>query len=131
MHEHDEAKTQSSEPPAKQGPRGGAQSPLSLPSAIGNRAMSRMIQRMETAEAVDALEAATKPGVLGAQRQVASTMAAFSRDPSGFDKVSIEYQKKTKEPLAPKVQDVPKPPGFFPTISGDKYPDPPTDRTLP
>jgi hypothetical protein len=122
MHEHDEARTQSSEPPARQGSRGGQ--PLSLPQAIGNRAMSRMVQRMETAEAVDALDAATKPGVMGAGRQVASTLAAFARDPVGYDKVAIEYQKKTEQPLAPKVADVPKPAAFFPTISGEKYPDP-------
>jgi hypothetical protein len=122
MQEHDEAKTQSSEAPARQA-RSASSQPLSLPSAIGNRAMARLVQRMEVSDAVEALDTATKPGVMGAQRQVASTMAAFGRDANGFDKVAIEYQKKTEQPLAPKVESVPEPPGFFPTISGEQYPE--------
>jgi hypothetical protein len=121
MHEHEQSPAQSPSQ-AEREARGAPQAPAqALQAAVGNRAMARMVQRMETSEAVDALEKSLAPGVLGAERQVISTMAAFSSDPIGFDKVGVDFEKKTKEPLAPKIEHtVPPPKGFFPGISGEK-----------
>jgi hypothetical protein len=94
-----------------------------LQKAVGNRGLARVLQRMETNDAVDSLEKALKPGVMGAEGIVAGTLANYSRDPVGRDKVAIEYQKKTETPLAPDLP--PTPPGFFTGISGEKYPEKP------
>ena len=135
MPEHEQAKQQQVEQAAPQQPARQQMPPgMALNSAIGNRAMSRMVQRMEATEAVDALEKATAPGVLGAERQVLTTLTAFSMDNAGFDKVACEYQKKTKMPLRPTVSRLhtddghraggATPKGFYESVSGEKYPEP-------
>jgi hypothetical protein len=93
-----------------------------LPSAIGNRAMSRAMARMEAGEAVDALSESLAAGVLGAQQRVVDTMAAFSHDTGGFDQVSTDYEEKAKTPLGPSLAQVPAaaaevPDGWYPGIA--------------
>jgi hypothetical protein len=56
--------------------------------------------------------------VMGAGRVVTDTLTAFARDPIGFDKVGIEYQKKVEAPLPPGLE--PKPSAYFENISGEK-----------
>ena len=122
MHEHDQAPGQTSAPDERS-PARAPQAPVqALQQAVGNRALGRMLQRMETNDAVEALEKSLAPGVLGAGRVVSDTLTAFSRDPVGRDKVAIEYEKKTEQPLSTSLEPVP--PAFFKGISGEKYPEP-------
>jgi hypothetical protein len=116
---HDTAKE-----PARPAPAAGrGMAPPSLPSAIGNRAMTRMVARMEAADAVDAFAESLAPGVMGAEQRVVDTMTALSHDTEGFDKASTDYEKKTKAPLAPSLSSVPPaaaqvPEGWYPGIAG-------------
>src|SRR4051794_22865116 len=96
MREHDAAKQDAPGRAAR-----GAAVPQGLPSAIGNRAMTRMVARMEATDAVDALKESLAPGVLGAEHRVIDTMTAFSADTAGFDKVATDYEKKAEAPLPP------------------------------
>jgi hypothetical protein len=120
-HEHEAART----PPqaARQTPPGRGMQAPSLPSAIGNRAMTRMVARMEAADAVDAFAESLAPGVMGAEQRVVDTMAGLSHDVEGFDKAATDFEKKTKAPLAPSLSAVPPaaaqvPEGWYPGISG-------------
>jgi hypothetical protein len=123
VHEHDEAPGQTSAQDERAIQRAAPQAPVqALQRAVGNRAMGQMLQRMETNEAVELLEKATAPGVVGAERVVANTLTNYARDPIGRDKLAIEYEKKVEKPLAPSAEPVP--PGFFKGISGEKYPEP-------
>jgi hypothetical protein len=116
MREHDAApKAAAPAPPSARS----ATPPTQLPQAIGNRAMGRMLARMETTEAVDALAESLASGVMGAEHRVIDTMTAFSSDTAGFDKVSEEYEKKTKTPLEPGLHQVPGAPELIP---GGWYP---------
>jgi hypothetical protein len=110
---------------------------IALQRAVGNRAMAQALQRMETNEAVEALEKSMAAGTIGGEHVVANTLASFSMDAGGYDKVAIEYQKKTKLTMQPAVDSLPpgdlgdrargsRAPGFFPTISGEKYPETPS-----
>src|SRR3954469_15691846 len=99
MHEHDQPKTESSEPAAAPPAARALPAGMALQRAVGNRAMGQILQRMEVADAVDSLEKAMGAGVMGAERVVADTLTAFSSNASDFDKVAIEYQKKTEHPM--------------------------------
>jgi hypothetical protein len=94
--EHDVAKE-----PAPRAPSGRGAAAPRLPPAIGNRAMARVVARMEAGEAVDALAESLAGGVLGAEHRVIDTLTAFSADSAGFDKVATDYEKKAKAPLPP------------------------------
>jgi hypothetical protein len=121
VHEHDQAPGKSDSREERQARRAPEAPVPKLQQAVGNRALGRMLQRMQTAEAVDSLEKSLKPGVLGAEQQVANTLTSFSHDAIGLDKVAVDFEKKTKEPLARKIDGVGRrPPGFFPGISGEK-----------
>ena len=122
MHEHDQEPGQTSAQDERT-PARAPQAPVqALQQAVGNRALGRMLQRMETNDAVEALEKSLAPGVMGAEQVVASTLTNYARDPVGRDKVAIEYEKKVEQPLSPGLDPVP--PGFFKGISGEKYPEP-------
>jgi hypothetical protein len=106
---------------------------IALQRAVGNRATARALQRMEVADAIEPLEKSMAAGVLGAEHRVADTLAAFSMNNSDYDKVAIEYEKKTEAPMMP-ARDALQgaggerakgttPTGFFPGISGEKYPE--------
>ena len=119
MHEHEQSPAQSPSPGERAAARGVQAPAQALQQAIGNRALGRALQRMEATDAVEPLEKALGAGVLGAQRQVVETMTAFSGDPVGFDKVHVEYEKKTEAPLAPAIEGLVGPRGLFPGISGE------------
>jgi hypothetical protein len=117
--EHDAAKA--APEPARAAPGRGMSAPL--PQAIGNRAMARVVARMEASEAVDAFAESLASGVMGAEQRVVDTMTALSSDTEGFDKTATDYEKKTKAPLAPSLSQVPRaeaqiPEGWYPGISG-------------
>ena len=120
MREHDAAKDA---PAAAKAPAAGrGMQAAQLPQAIGNRAMSRIVARMEASEAVDAFAESLAPGVMGAEHRVIDTMTAFSADTGGFDKVSKDYEKKAKAPLPPALEQAPGassliPEGWYPGIS--------------
>jgi hypothetical protein len=137
MHERDQKA-------AEQTPKAGAAgrvanvppAAIALQRAVGNRATARALQRMEVADAIEPLEKSMAAGVLGAEHRVADTLAAFSMNNSDYDKVAIEYQKKTEAPMMPardalqgaggqRAQGT-TPAGFFPGISGEKYPETPS-----
>ena len=119
MGEHDREHAATPEPERRlPSGRGAPMAGAALQRAVGNRAMGQVLQRMETAEAVESLEKSLAAGVMGADRQVVETMTAFSADVSGFDKVSTEYEKKTETPLPPALEGRVDPPaGWYPGIS--------------
>ena len=87
MPERDQDAAKAAPQPAPAARAAGAARP-GLPAAIGNRAMGRVVARMETADAVDALSTSLAPGVLGAEQRVADTMTAYSHDTKGFGEVA-------------------------------------------
>ena len=103
MREHSEAAKQDAAAPKGRT----AGTPQGLPAAIGNRAMTRMVARLEASAAVDALKDSLAPGVLGAERRVVDTMVAMSEDPKTFGDVAKDYQQKVEAPLPPALGQVP------------------------
>jgi hypothetical protein len=106
-----------------------ARQPPSAPTAtdlagkVGNRAMARMLSRMEATEAVEMLEQSLAPGVVGAERPVIDTLTAFSANTGDFDKINTDFEKKVEKPLLPELQRVPGateqiPEGWYPGING-------------
>jgi hypothetical protein len=104
MHDHDQAPAQAAPAGARTAGRAAEPPAAALQRAAGNRAMGRMLQRMETADAVESLEKSMSAGVMGAERAVLDTLTAFSADPAGFEQVASEYEKKTEAPLAQAVE---------------------------
>jgi hypothetical protein len=135
--ERDQAAGHEAEQVAEAAARGAAQpAAIALQQAIGNRAMAQALQRMEATEAVEPLEKALATGTVGAERVVLDTLTTFSADPTNYDKVAIEYEKKVEKPLQPAIDALTgetgeraqgtAPPGFFKGISGEEYPAPKT-----
>lgn len=94
--------------------------PQGLPQAIGNRAMTRMVARMEATDAVDALKESLAPGVLGAEQRVLDTMTAMEHDIATFDQVAKDYERQQERPLPPDLGAAGEqiPDGWYPGIGG-------------
>ena len=102
-------------PNRREAPRRATARPAAgLPAAVGNRALGRMLARVEAEDAAKALAGALAPGVLGAGRQVLDTMTALSHDPAGFDATATAYAQQAKAPLPPALDAVPGAAGLVP-----------------
>src|SRR4051812_36184388 len=110
MREHDAAAAK----PDVRAKRAAAAPPQGLPQAIGNRAMTRVVARMEATDAVDALKESLAPGVLGAEQRVLDTMTALQSDTETFGTVAKDFEQQAQAPLPPALGQVTGAAGMIP-----------------